>query len=73
MQGSLDYEKNENDGLLQGDVDCVICDILEECGWLEDMAAFKGSMCENSRALLEGRIERESDGRIAKKAKTEPS
>jgi len=57
VEGTLDFEQNENDGLVQGDVDSVVLEILDCAGWLKEMERYKGDMCESSRVLLEGRLE----------------
>ena len=53
----IDFENNERDDImLEGDCDSVFLDLIEELGWLDDLAAHRDGMCENSRALLDGRL-----------------
>ena len=44
------------DVMLEGDCDSVFLDLIEELGWLQDLAAHRDKMCENSKTLLDGRL-----------------
>lgn len=53
---SIDFMNNDRDIMLEGDCDSVFLDIIEELGWLDDLAVHRDDMCENSKALLDGRL-----------------
>jgi len=53
---SIDFMNNDRDIMLEGDCDSVFLDIIEELGWLDDLAVHRDDMCENSKELLDGRL-----------------
>ncbi len=55
---------SDRDGVILGDCDSAVCDILEACGedWLTEMMQYKDDMCSRSRDLLLSRVEEITKG-----------